>query len=50
MFASDLQETTFNIAIHALRKQKIHSIIEFIYHETANGTPLEQIKNELQVA
>jgi hypothetical protein len=50
VFAMHLKKTAFNIAIQSIRKQKISSIIEFVYRETTNGTSLDQIKNELQVA
>ncbi|MEC0668522.1 IS701 family transposase, partial [Priestia flexa] len=50
VFAMYLRKAAFNLAIQCIRKQKIGSIIEFVYRETTNGTSLEQIKNELQVA
>lgn len=50
VFAMYLRKATFNIAIQAIRKQKVGSLIEFVYRETQNGTSLDQIKNELQVA
>lgn len=50
VFAMYLRKAAFNVAIQSMRKQKIGSIIEFVYHETTNGTSLDQIKNELQVA
>ena len=50
VFAMGLRKTAFNLAIQFIRKQKIGSIIEFVYRETTNGTSLEQIKNELQLA
>jgi hypothetical protein len=45
-----LRKASFNLAIQSIRKQKAGSIIEFVYYETQNGTLLDQIKNELQVA
>lgn len=50
VFAMDLRNHAYHIAIQAMRKQKIGSIIEFVYRETTNGMSLDQIKNELQVA
>jgi hypothetical protein len=50
VFAMYLRNIAFNTAIQSMRKQKIGSIIEFVYRETTNGTSLDQIKNELQVA
>jgi hypothetical protein len=45
-----LKKAAFNVAIQAIRTQKVGSIIEFVYRETQNGTSLDQTKNELQVA
>ena len=50
VFAMHLRKASFNVAIQSIRKQKTSSIIEFVYHETTNGTSLEQIKKEFQVA
>jgi len=50
VFAMHLRKASFNVAIQSIRKQKTSSIIEFVYYETTNGTSLEQIKKEFQVA
>lgn len=45
-----MYDIPFTYAIHIARTTKLESIIEFAYTETPDGTPLEQIKNELQMA
>lgn len=50
LFLGYLYDTPFTFAIHIARTKKFESIIEFVYAATTNGTSLEQIKNELQVA
>lgn len=50
LFAMKLYGTKFSSAVHRSRERKTSSMIEFVYQETRRGTPLEKIKNELQVA
>ena len=50
LFLGYLYDTPFTFAIHIARTKKFESIIEYVYTATTNGTSLEQIKNELQVA
>lgn len=50
LFLGYLYDTPFTFAIHIARTKKFESIIEFVYAATTDGTSLEQIKNELQVA
>ncbi|EIM05186.1 transposase [Planococcus antarcticus DSM 14505] len=50
VFAMYLRDEVFQIAIRQLRRQKMGSLIEFVYEECQNGVALDHIKNELQPA
>lgn len=50
VFAMYLKKSAFHTAVQRMRKQKVNSVIEFVYWEAQNGTALHEIKNKLMSA